>query len=130
MQLTKEQTIQEHRKMWNWIADQYKNKTEIFNECGCIQELKHKYIDLYVHDDVRCDCFCCDYSYNQNLWCEGCPIDWNSTCDDSMCMYKNNNDKRHLYGEIQWRWFGDMSDYERFKFARIARRIANLPERK
>ena len=24
MQLTKEQAIQEHRKMWNWIADQYR----------------------------------------------------------------------------------------------------------
>lgn len=25
MDLTKEQAIQEHRKMWNWIADQYEN---------------------------------------------------------------------------------------------------------
>lgn len=29
MQLTKKQAIEEHRKMWNWIADQYENNTDI-----------------------------------------------------------------------------------------------------
>ena len=130
MQLTKEQAIKEHCNMWNWIADQYENKTKAFNKCGCIQELKHKYIDLYTRDDVRCDCFCCEYSYNRDLGCKECPIDWDSTSDDSMCLYKDNNGTRHLYGEIQWKWFVDMSDDERFECARIARQIANLPERK
>lgn len=44
MDLTKEQAIQEHRKMWNWIADQYKN--------GCIKyiyEVEQRYIDEYTN---------------------------------------------------------------------------------
>ena len=32
MQLTKEQAIKEHRNMWNWIADQYENRTGLLNK--------------------------------------------------------------------------------------------------
>lgn len=130
MQLTKEQAVQKHRKMWNWIADQYENKTDVFSQCGCIQEIKHRYIELYIKEDVRCDCFCCEYSYNQNLGCDECPINWNSISNDSMCMYKDNNDQRHLYGVIQYKWFKTMTVEDRLKCAQIARQIANLPERK
>ena len=41
MQLTKEQTIQEHRKMWNWIADQYKKRSRVN-----VGNLK----DMYLHE--------------------------------------------------------------------------------
>ena len=60
MQLTKEQAIKEHRKMWNWIADQYKN--------GCIKyiyEVEQRYINEctnYSSDEIESDSFCCEYS--------------------------------------------------------------------
>ena len=49
MQLTKEHAIQEHRKMWNWIADQYKKRSRA-NVCN----LK----DMYLHEK----------KYERNTW--------------------------------------------------------------
>ena len=61
MQLTKEQAIIEHRKMWNWIADQYKNRTDLLNETEDVEGLKKCYIDtVFPNERVECNCFCCD----------------------------------------------------------------------
>ena len=35
MELTKKQAIEEHRKMWNWIADAIKNKEELTAVVSC-----------------------------------------------------------------------------------------------
>lgn len=32
MKLTKKRAIEEHRKMWNWIAEQYENETDISSD--------------------------------------------------------------------------------------------------
>ena len=47
MQLTKEQAVQEHRKMWNWIADQYENNTDILEQYYSIESIKEYYITQY-----------------------------------------------------------------------------------
>ena len=41
MQLTKEQAIKEHRKMWNWIADQYEQHTDLIEKYKNVDSLKH-----------------------------------------------------------------------------------------
>ena len=43
MKLTKEQAIAEHRKMWNWIADQISKSNGIVN----IYNLKEEYCDMH-----------------------------------------------------------------------------------
>ena len=123
--LTRERAIQEHRKMWNWIADQYENHTDICQSCKCIQELKTKYITTQTfYDKIMFGCFCCDYVFSHGRTCSSCPIDWGSSSASNMCLFKDEDHKLNLYGIL------DMSEETMLECAAIARQIANLPERK
>ena len=78
MQLTKEQAIIEHRKMWNWIADQYKNRTDLLKKTECVDGLKHCYTNATFPDEtIEYDCFCCeyDYQYDEIGICKHCPLE-------------------------------------------------------
>lgn len=128
--LTRERAIQEHRKMLNWIADQYENHTDIFQSCKCIQELKTKYITTQTfYDKIMSGCFCCDYVFSHGRTCSSCPIDWGSSSLSNMCLFRDEDHKLNLYGVLQPQWFMDMSEETRLECAAIARQIANLPER-
>lgn len=112
--LTKEQTIEEHRKMWNWIADQY--------EKGSVQDcfdLEKTYLED-KYKDVECDRFCCEYDdYHGDYDCDSCPLDWGSesrTCSNG------------LYSKLCKSTQIEGFDYK--KAEKLARKIANLPERK
>ncbi len=115
MKLTREQAITEHRKMWNWIADEtekrgYKvsKKEYLYKERG--------------FDETLCnDCSCCEYAIFASLkeekpTCSVCPIDWGINdygarkvcCDDSLY-----DDWRIVTNPIH--------------AAQLARKIANLP---
>lgn len=68
MELTKKQAIEEHRKMWNWIADAIKNKEDwsVVESCydwsSLITDLKRHYLLNYKgqkYKDIRAVCFCC-----------------------------------------------------------------------
>lgn len=77
MQLTKEQAIQEHRKMWNWIADQYENNADILEQCYSIESIKEYYVKQYFpKEEIAFDCFCCDYDERHDNWCNSCPIEF------------------------------------------------------
>ena len=56
MKLTKQKAIEEHRKMWNWIADQY--------EKGCVTDihaLKSEYMgETGLEGRLLHNCFCCE----------------------------------------------------------------------
>ena len=109
MKLTKEHAIQEHRKMWNWIADQYEN--------GCNERvgyLKFKYLKLNGFNNILDNCFCCEYDKQHRGLCRSCPLIWNS----GVC-FENGSE----YDCIRSIW----DNKER---AIISRQIANLPERK
>lgn len=84
MELTKEQAISEHRKMWNWIAD----KIEKEKECQEIGDLKEEYC---IENDflLKNDCFCCEYTKNN---CDNCPIEWKSVLKEFMCEQKHKED--------------------------------------
>lgn len=108
MQLTKKQAIQEHRKMWNWIADQYENSC---NEH--VEDLKSMYIKLNGFNDIKDNCFCCEYDQYHRGLCMSCPVIW-------------GNDICFVYG----------SEYDCIRSIRnnkecaiVSRQIANLPER-
>lgn len=107
MNLTREQAIAGHRKMWNWIADEtnrLKRKVE-----------KSEYFNAMGIDDIPDNrCYCCEFVIRNQFRCKyDCIIDWGEGigCVDS--YYK------------EWLCADDWKEA-----ARIARIIANLPERR
>lgn len=137
MKLTKEQAIEEHRKMWNWIADQY--------EEGCakdIHALKSEYMgETEIEGRLLHNCFCCEYAIEKVVGmfssakdiasvphrCTQCPVIWGTEvyshlfpCEHFFSAYKKLKrescelDKLGVDSEL---------------CARFARAIANLPER-
>lgn len=139
MHLTKEQTIEEHRKMWNWIADQYekRNRADVYN-------LKSMYLQEKHMDWVLGHCFLCNYAGNNEssygnyaFNCDQCLLQWpvpqDSNIEEGYCTDKYDlNDQYGLYGmlESEYDESGNILNILTFKEkANIARQIANLPER-
>lgn len=108
MKLTREQAIAEHRKLWNWLADEtIRTKTPT---------PKFAYFVLKLTNDVPLfGCYCCEYTHRfLNGTCEQCPINW----EHGHCTLSEYKD---------WLTAYELNDYEfAAKYARI---IANLPER-
>lgn len=107
MNLTREQAIAEHRKMWGWIADMTEKlkrkveKEEYFREMG-------------TSDIPRMQCYCCEFSIYYPIGCEEhCIINWGG---NRGCM--NSYFEKWLF-TYNWK-----------EAARLARIIANLQERK
>lgn len=116
MELTREEAISKHRKMWNWIADRIEEEKEYQD----IEDLKIEYCDREGFDDIENNCFCCEYT---NCVCEFCPIKWESKVENYMCVDKYKEDD---YEGIYWICC-DEEDWK--EQAKLARQIANLPER-
>lgn len=112
MKLTKQQVIEGHRKMWNWIADEIEKEKEVLN----ISNLKRIYCG-YNDLHLLANCFCCEY--NKNVCrCNQCPLTWgefNTCCSSNKLtgMYDR------VVNALTWQ-----------EQAELARQIANLPERK
>ena len=106
MQLTREQAIAEHRKMWNWIAYRIEKTKTICD----IYDLKFEYLKKSEFEYVLRACFLCAYS-DMKGGCVACPITPAiNRCLDGLfwnCVHS-----------------GDWQDQ-----AALARQIANLPER-
>ena len=106
--------------MWNWIADE-----TLRTKC---KVKKWDYFNaMNIPDSERPskDCYCCEYDSTHA--CTKCPLKWPSDRQLLMCAHKSYlyEDRIGLYG--LWRSCSK-SDYE--KAARLAREIANLPERR
>ena len=105
--MTKQEALENHRKLWNWIADKTMErkrrveKFEYFEENG---------IDMILNG-----CYCCKYDSQFNNLCDHCPIDWGN--DNNDCCYKNSPYNKWSF------------EYDYLKAAQYAREIANLPER-
>ena len=121
--MTREQSIIEHRKMWNWISDEtlrakhiiYKDDYFLCNDIN--------------RDEIYCKCYLCDYATSISGWkdkCQYCPIDWGSTVENVMCLDKEYyDDEKGLY-EL---WVSATERFDYKKAADLARQIAELPER-
>lgn len=114
LNLTKQQTIAEHRKMWRWIADETKKqgrmveKAEYFDAMGISPE-----------DRPAGNCYCCDYTDGN---CLKCPIEWGG--DYGTCLDRYTyDDGKGLFGQ----WIHTNNPEEA---ARLAHKIAELPERR
>ena len=109
IKLTKQQAIEGHRKMWNWIADEIERQK---SEC-CIPLLKQCYCYKNKLTLIE-DCFCCEYN-NHYIKCQKCPLDWIET---SHCY----SEEKSLYCRIVWsKSWKEQAD--------LSRQIANLPEK-
>lgn len=124
IQLTKQKAIEEHRKMWNWIADELE-KGACTGKCS-VTILKDKYCDMNGMSPTN-ECFCCAYDEQFRINhrnCEYCPIIWDSEYQDYMCE-DIDVDTAGLW--IQANCLSHRGEYT--KAGLIARQIANLPER-
>lgn len=120
MPTTKEEYIAEHRKMWNWIADE-----SIKNHCkkNKLQYLRHIGVDP---KSINTKCWMCDYACKQTddieIVCEYCPLEWEKVNGEKVpycCAYDDS-----LYYSFC------SCSYKNYEYAaEIARRIANLPSK-
>ena len=129
--LTKEQAIEEHRKMWNWIAD----KTSELQLCMTKDDYITQELNIDINSEIllhtKSSCFCCLYASNVAKTvekCKCCPIDWGKhTTDSYMCervVCTADLTVRGIYSE----WVYALENYDYEECARLARQIANLPE--
>lgn len=127
--MTREQAIEEHRKMWRWIVEQYRKGRNEF-----ITDLKVEYITkIFGEEDICNDCFCCEYAKNQaDIYecemCECCPIEWKSHVKLFPCIGRYaENDFRGLYEYVSL--LSMRISNNRNRIICLAEEIANLPER-
>lgn len=133
MELTKQKAIEEHRKMWNWIADQYER-----NRNSESRVLKREYIKQYTDiEHISCNCFLCDYAFdvmtieqfgmfkNSVERCKYCPVTWVSKEVDEhviklrYCPCENEDSPYHRIKRV----------IKLKEKSKLAREIANLSER-
>lgn len=110
MELTREQAIENHRKMWHWIADETEKREE--------KVIKEDYFKEHPELEVPyLNCYCCEYNIqnHRNFCNEKCIIAWS----DDGCFY-------HCKSEYS-KWVYENIDV--LRAANLARQIANLPER-
>lgn len=122
MKLTFNEAIANHRKMWNWIADETEKRKRIIT----------KYIYFKENDIKECNhlCFCCQYTVDNREFarnmaeirdCRLCPIDWGvmiGSYDKYQCFDHNTS----------YDWWCEACDADDWQFAaKYARHIANLP---
>ena len=129
LKLSKEETIKEHRKMWNWIADEIMQLDE--NETVSIVDLKLSYFkthEIPEHQIPEMHCYCCSYAIfitnDSDSFCKNCPIVWTKDAIDNKCVslcspYDKLNHLLPLRHE----------GIDRKYLSSLAREIANLPER-
>ena len=118
MELTFEEAIENHRKMWNWISDETEKRKRIITK-------EHYFKENKIIEDVFERCFCCEYGgqkanrYLGTDKCEFCPLYWGvDNCEEENSPYENWKDCQKI-------------DFLNWKLAaKYAREIANLPARK
>lgn len=119
MKLTREEAIANHRKMWNWIADETERLERVVLKPEYFKKHSISNNDIPLHF-----CYCC--SFDLHFWhlplCGACPINWGvnvelKSCCDKKTPYKKWGIIVHHY-PFDWK-----------SAAKLAREIANLPER-
>lgn len=109
LNLSKEQTIEKHRKMWNWIADETEKRKQIVRKTDYFEEHPNETVPYML-------CYCCDFNFNYP--CGSCLISWGGKISHHICISK--------YSPF-YLWVTEKLDYK--QSAKYARQIANLPER-
>lgn len=135
--LTKEQAIAEHRKMWNWIADRLEEHHPGYD----VYMYKEKYMEEnFPNIDINSNCFCCHYAMQESKdnnisnFCINCPLVWGTEADtdDFFCEQGNYDiiEALSLFNYGLWSYAQRLTENHCYnEAAKVARQIANLPER-
>lgn len=136
-ELTREEAIRRHRLMWKWLADETENIGEPITKSDAF---KHFGWNEY---EVRTSCWCCEWVYlkcnfnfdrvDYKLACSFCPLDWSNgekKILEADCRNIRTSDGHTGHGLFR-QWL-NITFYEKdpTEASRLARIIANLPERK
>ena len=119
MKLTREEAIANHRKMWNWIADETERLERVVSKSEYFQ--KHS---ISHNEAPHNGCYCCgfDLQFRSLPLCGACPINWGVNAEIKSCSDENSPYRKWV---IAKHFFNDWKSA-----AKLAREIANLPERK
>lgn len=119
--LTKTQAIAEHRKMWNWIADQVEQGIVVHP----VYLLKKEYLKgTSYHKELIANCFLCEYAGVCSDSCRHCPVIPESE-QGTGCL-------GGLYRKVldaASKCYLDDTQKDRQYAVQLCRKIANLPER-
>lgn len=107
--MTKKDAVENHRKMWRWIAEKTLERKRKVKKVEYFNEVKPS-----LKYSIYNDCFCCEYAFFSmgTTGCDKCPIKWNNT----MCM-----DSYFV------RWLDEFENYRLCAIYALA--ISKLPER-
>ncbi len=120
MDLTREQAIEEHRKMWRWVAVETRRRQKVLRPGDYLEE-------FYPNKIISEGNFCCEYAKPLHLGhCDNCPIDWKSRINRRMCNNKDDPSDRMGFLE-QWCRAANNRDW--YSASHLAANIAELPER-
>lgn len=119
--------IEQHRKMWRYIAN------EISKGEYSILLLKQKYIEKQTKDEIRNNCFLCNYASRKSdfkIMCTMCPVVWkHGFC----CIYGSEYNEvvrfLNMLSYVEFRNKKKMKHLIR-KASKLAYNISELPERK
>lgn len=122
MELTKEEAIANHRKMWNWIADETERQKRV------VLKIDYFFMHGFSRENTPASlCYCCEYDRPRSDSCKECPIDWGSDSSFVMCECRHHlGDKQGFFAK----WDIASRENKWKAAAKYARIIANLPERK
>ena len=119
MNITFDKAIENHRKLWNWIADETKKRECVVYKFEYFKQNNISKIPLW-------NCYCCEYtadSIREIKDCMKCPIDWGK----NPCF---SNSKQCGYAKVcydLWYYAQMWGDWQ--SAAKYARQTANIPAR-
>ena len=116
-ELTREEAIRRHRAMWNWLADQAEKTGNLFSK-------SHAFSALWPDEDWRAHaslCWACEIHGGGCRDGKECVLVW----PNGRCVSTGEDEDGYLYTD--WYYAKAMGNVE--EYIRLARIIANLPER-
>ena len=122
MYLTKDDSVNKCRFMWNWIADE----TERLNRV--VQKNEYfKHFNIDVENIPNSGCYLCEYDMQFTKDCKHCPLDFGVCFDEEQCVSAEGSPYGKWQSLVEICDAGDQIDIK--ELADFARQIANLPER-
>lgn len=132
--LTREQAIKEHRKMWNWMADSYEQ-----GNTWNITKAKQAYFEENELESLETGhCFLCEYAFEKymeegylGVRCDYCPLSFKqniSDLDSESCCSSQGSLYDMAY-DFSCSQILKQQESFRKALAGLCRTIANLDER-
>lgn len=120
MKLTKKEAIRRHRLMWNWIADETLRRYELVK--------KEEAFEHFGWKPVYAMCWCCEYdrTHKKSYCVNNCIVQWPGISCVIEDVIESEGGSVYEFGIFR-EW---MCEKDPKKYAELARKIANLTERK